>query len=209
MHLGDREDINFASLHGLHSDQLHLHIYAASPPLAADSSFSRSSQPEEQPWRSSVSGLRYDPQAVPRGSKGISGNQGSKGVSSSNMSFEQLKAADKDLFPNGTTDTKWRRSDIQMTADGTQRARDLQLQDRKAHPAACSAEGSCRLILAADIALNDLERLPDILGTFMPPASALITTAQSARLKGTCAPLSPDQRQCRAAGFLHNKVVGS
>ncbi len=89
----------------------------------------------------------------------------SKAEGRDGVSEEQLNAANTESFPNGTTDTKWRRPDIHLTADATQSAGKVQLQDGNSHAANCSSEASsCKLILAADVTLNNLERLPDILG---------------------------------------------
>ena len=74
----------------------------------------------------------------------------------------------EEAFPNGTTDTKWRRLDGQAAADSAETHADGMQQDDMSfhsHPGECSAAGaSCELILAADISLDSLEHLPDILG---------------------------------------------
>ena len=170
MHLGDREDISYASMHGLHSDQLHLHIYAAPGPVglqqtADDSSLSKSSKPEADPHYSTEPAPANGVKTAPKGVKASNGFQDSKAAGRDSVSEEQLNAASKSSFPNGTTDTKWRRPDIQLTADARQSASKAQLQDSKSHAAECNAEpSSCKLILAADITLNNLEHLSDILG---------------------------------------------
>ena len=173
MHLGNRNDIPFASMHGSESDQLHLHIYAAEAPIglqhaAEDSSHSRASQAEAEPPRSTTPASGNTSKSLPESMKALKGSQDSKAMVRDSISGEQLHAANKDSFPNGTTDTKWRRPDIQLTADATHSAGTLQLQDSKYHPPECKAKSnSCKLVLAADVTLNGLEPLSDILGA--PP----------------------------------------
>lgn len=181
MHLGDRNDIPFASMHGSDSDHLHLHIYAAATPIglqqaAEDSHHSRSPQAEAEPQRSTTPAPGTTAKSPPEGMKASRGSQDSKATGRDGISEEQLHAANKDLFPNGTTDTKWRRSDIQLTADATQSARKVELQDGKSHPAECNPESSsCKLILAADVTMNSLEPLSDTLGAlpFRRPGSRI------------------------------------
>ena len=187
MHLDDRDDIAFASMHGLHSDQLHIHIYAAAAPIgpqhtAEDSSLSRSSQAEAEPRSNTAPPLNNGAKTVPDGMKMSYSNHDSKATGGESLSEGQIDATNKDSFPNGTTDTKWRRPDTELTADAAHSAQQLQLQDSKAHPAGCSAKSSsCKLILAADVTLNSLERLHDILGGFRLQHRCLVAKARSGR----------------------------
>lgn len=91
--------------------------------------------------------------------------QGSKGEGKP----ERHPHADKDALPNGATDTKWRRPDAQRLSSRRELEADSQQQDSRSHPGGCDARpGSCKLVLAADITLNGLERLPDMLGLSFP-----------------------------------------
>lgn len=166
MHLLSGGDISYDSLHGFDSGQLHLHIHAAQPP-AAQREPSSCSQPAAEPSHESATGQT--------GSAGPSSNSrlpdvkahGSSQPSNDLVPGRRSRSA-KEAFPNGTTDTKWRRSDTQAAADSAETHRDgMQRDDTsfQSHPGECSAAGtSCELILAADIDLDSLEHLPDILG---------------------------------------------
>ena len=170
-------------MHGLHSDQLHLHIYAAPAPTGLQqtgdySSASRSSQPEAEPCLNSEPASGDNIETASKGMKVSEGLHSSKADGRDSVSEEQPDAANKESFPNGTTDTKWRRPDIQLTADATQSASKMQLQDSDSHAADCSSEpGSCKLVLAADVTLNNLERLPDILGVLHFSVMGCISTS--------------------------------
>ena len=174
MHLSAQDNVASESLHGLSSEQLHLHIYAVHPE-AAQSVFRRSPQVNSEPCQNSESGNDLEAASKFR-SQSDNKHQSSKVPSSESTSNQHLLAVDKKSFPNGTTDPKWKRSDIQLTADATQAEAKVPPEakmivgESKSHPAECKAEAkSCKLILAADIALNELDRLSDILGTFRHP----------------------------------------
>ena len=167
MHLLSRGDTSSDSLHGLTSGQLHLHIYAAQP-HAAQRKPSSCSQPAAELSHNSATGQT--------GSAGPSSNSRLPDVkthSSSQPSKDLVPGrrprSAKEAFPNGTTDTKWNRSGSQAAADAAAAPRDGMQQDDmsfQSHPGECSAAGpSCELILAADIDLDSLEHLPDILGS--------------------------------------------
>ena len=170
MHLDDRDDIAFASMHGLHSDQLHIHVYAAAAPIgpkhtAEDIGVSITSQAGAEPRSTTAPLLSNGAETVPEAMTMSHSKSHSKATGRNSLSENQINAANKYSFPNGTTDTKWRRPDMGFTGEAAYSAQ--KLQDSKSHPAGCSAKSSsCRLILAADITLNGLEHLHDMLGRF-------------------------------------------
>ena len=166
MHLLSRGDISSDSFHGLKSGQLHLHIYAAQPP-AAQREPSRCSQPVAEPSHSSKAGQTGSTEPSSNGRLSDVKTHGSSQPSKDLVPGRRPRSA-KEAFPNGTTDTKWRRSDGQAAAHTAEALRDgMQRDDAsfRSHPGECSAAGSSsELILAADIDLDSLEHLPDILG---------------------------------------------
>ena len=166
MHLLSRGDISIESLHGLKSGQLHLHIYAAQP-HAEQGEPSSCSQPAAEPSHSSKAGQTGSTEPSSNSRLPDVKTHGSSQPSKDLVPGRRPRSA-KEAFPNGTTDTKWRRSDTQAAADSAETHRDGMQRDNmsfQSHPGECSSAGtSCELILAADIDLDSLEHLPDILG---------------------------------------------
>lgn len=168
MQLLSREDVSFASLHGLGSDQLHLHISALLPSTTAAAGHGASSGSDAETSQDSEPGRGRHVGAAPKAKQGSDSQQhnSSRGKRPAAPPEKKHAHADGDLFPNGTTDTKWRRpGSLPSSEHGSKAEKDAQSHVSKAHPVPCQkGPPSCKLILAADIALSDLERLPDILG---------------------------------------------
>ena len=97
----------------------------------------------------------------------------------------------------GPQTPSWRRSDGQAAAETALSNRDGMQQDDTnslSHPGECSAAGtSCELILAADIDLDSLEHLPDILGVSRTHAYQQVWVILAAKMLRilACLVLSP------------------
>ena len=78
---------------------------------ADDSSLSRSSQPKADPQHNTEPASANNVKTAPSGMKASNGLPEQQAVQAgrNSVSEEQLHAANKSSFPNGTTDTKWRR----------------------------------------------------------------------------------------------------
>ena len=177
MQLLNRQDISSVSLHGLGSDQLHLHISALPPSTAEDEGHSASSGSDAEPSQDSEPGRGRHIGAAPEAKQGSDSQQhySSRDKGPAAPPENKHAHADGDSFPNGTTDSKWRRSgSLPSSEHGSKAEKDAQSHVSKVHPVPCQrGPPSCKLILAADIALNDLERLPDILGSLRCSKPAL------------------------------------
>lgn len=177
MQLLNRQDISSVSLHGLGSDQLHLHISAFPPSTAGAEGHSASSGSDAEPSQDSEPGRGRHVGAAPKAKQGsdLQQHYSSRGKGPAAPPEKKHAHADGDSFPNGTTDAKWRRSgSLPSSEHGSKAEKDAQSHVSKAHPVPCQrGPPSSKLILAADIALNDLERLPDILGSLRCSKPAL------------------------------------
>ena len=147
------------------------------PPQQGAEGHSASSGSDAEPSQDSEPGRGRHVGAAPKAKQGSDTQQHycSRGRGPAAPPEKKHAHADGDSFPNGTTDSKWRRSgSLPSSEHGRKAEKDAQSHVSKAHPVPCQRGlPSCKLILAADIALNNLERLPDILGSLRCSKPAL------------------------------------